>query len=473
MSQFFVNLMNSAVGFIRTLTGNTGVATPVANNINVVTANTTVKFVGTAGNLTEDFGLSNILIGSSGPAISGAFENVSLGQFALASLTAGSQNVAIGFLSLALATDSVGCVAIGSQALSSINDGAANASIGIGLMAMTNLSSGVQNIAIGPNALAGITTQGYNTCLGYSCGTFALGDHNTAMGAGALCEFNGGIATHNTVVGAGCLSGSGAVDFNSALGSLALNQLGTGSYNSGFGFQSLGRLTSGSYCIALGQNSGLNYGSSESSNILIGNAGVGLENNVLRIGTQGSANGEQNQCFVAGISGVTTGANITYVTQNSSTTQLGATATLPTSAVLGSTNGVSPSAGFIGEQIRSYQSIPQGLTNGDGLNVTSISLTAGIWDVSAIVGYSGGSGTITLNNTISISSTSETVAGNYGDDTVVNSYLVVSANYPVNLFIPALRVSLSSTTTYYLVTVASFSAGTLSAYGRISATRVG
>jgi hypothetical protein len=43
----------------------------------------------------------------------------------------------------------------------------------------------------------------------------------------------------------------------------------------------------------------------------------------------------------------------------------------------------------------------------------------------------------------------------------------------VTLTIPAYRVSLSATTTYYLVVNSLFTVNTPAAYGRISATRVG
>ena len=52
------------------------------------------------------------------------------------------------------------------------------------------------------------------------------------------------------------------------------------------------------------------------------NAGVASESNVTRIGTQGAGNGQQNECFIAGIVGVTV-SNIQSVVINSSTGQLG------------------------------------------------------------------------------------------------------------------------------------------------------
>jgi hypothetical protein len=304
MSQ--AGIINTSTGpfpptIVETLTGNSGVATSSENNINVVTANTTVQFIGAGSTLTQNFGLSNLLIGSSGPSISGASDNVGLGDLAMNSLTSGVSNVAVGFGALEDVTDAANCVAVGALALNSLNDGASNGTVAIGYQALEDLTSGVQNTAIGYDSLTNISTQGYNTCVGWACGNEVTGDHNTAMGSGALCQFNGGACTNNTVVGAGCLISAGAVSYNTGMGSTALGAISTGSSNSCLGYQSLLNLVTGSYNIAIGQNSGLNYSTGESSNILIGNIGVGLENNVMRIGTQGSGNGQQTQTYLAGV----------------------------------------------------------------------------------------------------------------------------------------------------------------------------
>ena len=128
--------------------------------------------------------------------------------------------------------------------------------------------------------------------------------------------------------------------------------------------------------------------------------------------------------------------------------------------------------GCLGQQIRSY--IASGsaitLTNNTPANVTSISLTAGIWDVSAIGAFSG---TITgTQTTVSISSTSATLNTNTGDATV-SSPNVPLVSSDLSLEIPTFRVAISATTTYYLVVNELFSAGTATAYGRISAVRTG
>ncbi len=96
--------------------------------------------------------------------------------------------------------------------------------------------------------------------------------------------------------------------FNTALGVANLINLTSGIQNVVIGNAAL-RVTSGSNNIALGLNSGVNYTSSENSNICIASQGVTSESNVIRIGTQGTLLGEQNKAFMAGITGLTVAAS--------------------------------------------------------------------------------------------------------------------------------------------------------------------
>ena len=122
----------------------------------------------------------------------------------------------------------------------------------------------------------------------------------------------------------------------------------TGSFTSALGNAALNNLLTGSYNIALGVNAGTNYVGAESSNIIISNAGVAAESNVIRIGTQGAGNGQQDECFIAGIVGVAV-ANPEFVTINSATGQLGVTSQggFLSSLTTSDGNVVTPTAGTI------------------------------------------------------------------------------------------------------------------------------
>ena len=142
----------------------------------------------------------------------------------------------------------------------------------------------------------------------------------------------------------------------------------------------------------------------------------------------------------------------------------------------GYNTNTAPAAGFIGEQIRS--AVASGslvtLTSNTAKTVTSISLTAGIWDVSTLCNFVPNNGTTVTQLALSISPTDNTLGSAGGDDTAqCNQIGTAIANYGPTLCVPSFRISLSATTTYYMVVVAVFSVSSMFVYGRISATRVG
>src|SRR5690348_6429205 len=62
----------------------------------IQTANSTVPFTLASTTLTQDFGRSNLALGSSLPSLSSGSANVALGQNALNAVTSGSGNTVIG-----------------------------------------------------------------------------------------------------------------------------------------------------------------------------------------------------------------------------------------------------------------------------------------------------------------------------------------------------------------------------------------
>lgn len=237
MSQIYKSASGGGTN-VEQLTGNSGVAVSSGNNINVVTANSTVKFIGSGSTLTQDFNLTNIILGSSGSTITTATGNAGLGTTIFLDLTTGSDNSFFGEAS------------------------------------GQHITTGNLNSGFGGGALSQVTT----------------GNYNTAVGAGALGFITSG--SYNTAIG--YLAGNGGSSFN------------------------------GSYNTFIGYDADIDYTASESSNILIGNIGIGGDNNVIRIGEQGSGNSQQNTCYIAGIVGVSV-SNQQFVTINSSTGQLGVT----------------------------------------------------------------------------------------------------------------------------------------------------
>lgn len=147
--------------------------------------------------------------------------------------------------------------------------------------------------------------------------------------------------------------------------------------------------------------------------------------------------------------------------------------------IIGTATNNSAPAGALGEFVTATvaSGAAVSVTNATGANVTSISLTAGDWDVSGQVDFILAGVTATLfQSAISIvSATLPTQPGGsgLGTDPLLGVPLlttILSATYEQAL--GPVRLLLSATTTVYLVAQAAFSVGTLTGYGTIRARRV-
>lgn len=145
-----------------------------------------------------------------------------------------------------------------------------------------------------------------------------------------------------------------------------------------------------------------------------------------------------------------------------------------TSGVIGTTTNDSAAAGSVGEFVTS--SVASGsavsLTSPNAANLTSISLTAGDWDIWGNVISILGATTQTTIQSASINTTSATMttppAGGYCQFSNTVAGLGVANSFGLSL---QTRLSLSGTTTVYLVCAYTFSISTCSVYGSISARR--
>lgn len=146
---------------------------------------------------------------------------------------------------------------------------------------------------------------------------------------------------------------------------------------------------------------------------------------------------------------------------------------LSNKTLVGVTDGSSAAAGVIGEIITGSRlaASASALTTSIALNVTSISLTAGDWDVSGVVGFTGVSGNTTVY-AAGISTTSATFPPEpyLGGITLLGH--VSGANGNQVLPISNFQVNVSSTTTVYLIAQCTFTTGAANAYGGIRARRI-
>lgn len=141
----------------------------------------------------------------------------------------------------------------------------------------------------------------------------------------------------------------------------------------------------------------------------------------------------------------------------------------PTSniGIQGTTAADSAQAGSIGEYATNTTS-GTSLSSGTVVNATSVSLTAGDWDVQGTVQFVGSASNVTSYQ-LSVSTTSATL-GVLG--TLRQQQSAQSSGSNTHDSTPMVRINVSATTTVYVTAVASFSTGTATCNGFIRARRV-
>jgi hypothetical protein len=140
-----------------------------------------------------------------------------------------------------------------------------------------------------------------------------------------------------------------------------------------------------------------------------------------------------------------------------------------TAGLVGTTLGDNANAGAVGEVISSNVTTGIPLTSGTVVNVASISLTPGDWDVNGETWFAIGTGGAT-NMQSAISSVSAVQPGAPSISTS-RAVFVGAMNSAGNQIMRTCRVSVASTTTYYLVGVLLFPSGTCTVIGNIWARR--
>lgn len=141
----------------------------------------------------------------------------------------------------------------------------------------------------------------------------------------------------------------------------------------------------------------------------------------------------------------------------------------------GTVTNDSAAAGFIGEVLSAsvVKSSAVSLATTVTSNVTSLSLTAGDWDVFSGIGFTGGGTTTIL--AYALATTSATLPGT--DTIAVPTTNQIRGSLPLSVVTADVsdvlycRVSLALSTTVYLVANATFAVGSASAYGSIFARR--
>lgn len=147
--------------------------------------------------------------------------------------------------------------------------------------------------------------------------------------------------------------------------------------------------------------------------------------------------------------------------------------------VKGAADGTAIPAGYIGEELVSVNSTGLFLVTNTNTNITSLTVTAGIWDLSAIMNAAAASAISITRWWLSVSKTSATLASNYGywasGEITINNLEGTSTFGEYGSGITPGRISITTPTTFYLVTKAIHTNGPtdVTARGQLRALRVG
>ena len=265
---------------------------PTVGSVTSVTGGSNITDSGTATDPVLDL--------DSSPSVSGS---VTAGTGM--TITTGDLDVSSGSINLPTTTASDGIININSSPVLHTY-GASNTFIG-GAGNFT-LSGATGNIGIGPTALDSITTGDNNVVIGTNTGTgLTTSSNNVAIGLNAMQN-----ATGNTQVAIGPnVKLSGSCEFGTFIGSEA--------WKNG---------TNGYYSTAIGHRAGYNYAGAERDNICLMNPGVVGDTHTMRLGKQGTSNGQQDKTFIAGIYNTAPSGGSDNVVVIDSNGQLGAQASL-------------------------------------------------------------------------------------------------------------------------------------------------
>jgi hypothetical protein len=181
---------------------------------------------------------------------------------------------------------------------------------------------------------------------------------------------------------------------------------------------------------------------------------------------------------VSSTSPVITGGTINNTTIGATTPSTGAFTTITASStitpaqvagIVGTTTNNNAQTGSVGEYL-TVTGAPGGVTTNTATNATSLSLTAGDWDVEGVAQFSPAGTTVTVNYVAGISIVSG-VRGAFGQENVLTNS-GSSPNIAVVLPTPVVRISIAATTTVFLVVLSTFSVSTTTVTGFLRARRV-
>ena len=367
----------------------------------------------------------------------GIANNVAFGNGALFSNTTGFVNTAIGDSSAYSKTTGNSNIAIGSNALYFNTSGGSNVAIGPNAMTSENIGTG--NIAIGGGSLNSTTFGSYNIGLGASSRTATSGDdYSIVIGYQAI-----GNGSNTTTIGSS--TNYGTYLFGSTIQEITptTNTLGFGgnvrTLKQGAGTRNIREYNDTSDGFSGIPTSITEFSSSFNAKF----------NSFTNTWTKDRSNAGDhaslerlNESFQKEMwfsDGTTPGSAIAWVKKSSFDLATGnytiAGSINPASGVVGVTTNSNATTGYVGEYISSQVAVASAvaLTTATPANVTSISLTAGDWDVDGVIDLNL-SGATTTDWTSGISTTTGAFGGQ--DTLVVQPLILTTATAAYGLQAP-------------------------------------
>lgn len=215
-------------------------------------------------------------------------------------------------------------------------------------------------------------------------------------------------------------------------------------------------------------NGGTGQATASAARIALGAAATGANVDITSLASPalGAATATTQTAGTSNTTVATTNYVTTQIasgTQGAAFTTISATGLIsPTSTVgiKGTTTNDSANAGSVGEFPTPADLTSVSLTSNSSANCSSVSLTAGDWEVGGMVQIAAAASTLITNSFGGVSTTSAALGalGTYWQ--IANNF---SAGALVGLPVPTTRISIASTTTVYLVVNAGFTTSTATA----------
>jgi hypothetical protein len=141
-----------------------------------------------------------------------------------------------------------------------------------------------------------------------------------------------------------------------------------------------------------------------------------------------------------------------------------------TLGLTGTATNDNAAAGVVGEVLATAITTAQTMTTNTAMNVGTLSLTAGDWDVDGMVQVTPSAAPTVIGCAINTASATMPAAGNTAAPMQRLTLTFTSAAVQI-MQTGRMRVSLAATTNVYLIAIATFASGTCSSQGYISARR--